>query len=53
MEILSRHQLLAMAPEQLRATAECHGLDLEEIPQSQWVDVFDEHLSFWRDLQGA
>lgn len=51
MEILSRHQLLQLSTSELRATAECHGLILEGLPQSSWVDEFDGYLDGFRTLE--
>ena len=51
MQILSRHQLLAMDVEVLRATAECHGLDVEGLADRQLVDEFDDYLDCFRALQ--
>ena len=51
MEILSRGQLLSMDAEALRATAECHGLDVDGVADSQLVDEFDDFLECFRALQ--
>ena len=53
MQLLSRHQLLSMDPETLRASAECHGLDLSECPDRELVDAFDEWLAAFRFLSEA
>ena len=53
MQILSRNDLLQMKPEELLATAECHGMVLTDLPQGQWLDAFDEYLDFWRGLAEA
>ena len=52
MQILSRHQLLQLSDSELRATAECHGLDVEGLADRQLVDEFDDYLDGFRTLEG-
>ena len=51
MFVLSRHQLLQLSDSELRATAECHGLDVSELADSQLVDEFDDYLDMFRTLE--
>ena len=52
MFVLSRHQLLAMEPEELAGTMECHGWEVDpERSLADQVDDFDEFLDGFRALE--
>ena len=52
MQILSRHQLMAMEPEALEGTMECHGYEIDpERSLVSQIDEFDDFLELFRCLE--